>query len=259
MKKYKTKKRFGQHFLHDNHVISQIVSAIRPKKQDTMIEIGPGLGALTFPLLKHLDHIQLIEIDRDIIQRLTELADNRLTIHAVDALKLDLSTLVDAHSLRIVGNLPYNISTPLIFHLLESGADIADMHFMLQKEVVDRMVAAPNSKTYGRLSVMVQYQCRVDALFNVPRGAFSPPPKVESAVVRLQPWQENSPYTKTNLSCLANIVNQAFMKRRKTLRNAIKELLSQEQIEQAGIDPKLRPENLSVEDFVQLSLVLHQQ
>ena len=258
MKKYQTKKRFGQHFLHDNNVINQIVSVIRPKVDDNVVEIGPGLGALTFPLLSHLEHIQLIEIDRDIIARLRALEDPRITIHPTDALKVDLSTLTSTeHSLRIVGNLPYNISTPLIFHLLESGHFIVDMHFMLQKEVVDRMVAVPNSKTYGRLSVMVQYLCQVDALFNVPKGAFSPPPKVESAVVSLRPWQK-SPYSKTDFSTLSMLVNQAFMKRRKTVRNALKEMLTGEQIEQAGINPSLRPENLRVEDFVQLSLAVPQ-
>lgn len=258
VKKYQTKKRFGQHFLHDNNVINQIVSAIRPKANETVVEIGPGLGALTFPLLSHLEHIHLVEIDRDIIAHLTALADSRITIYPIDALKLDLSTLAsDANLLRIVGNLPYNISTPLIFHLLESGHLIADMHFMLQKEVVDRMVSEPNSKVYGRLSVMVQYLCRVDSLFDVPRGAFNPPPKVESAVVRLQPWQKSqSPYTQTDFTTLSMLVNQAFMKRRKTIRNALKELLTAEEIEQAGINTGLRPENLGVEDFVQLSIAL---
>ncbi|MEE9303870.1 MAG: 16S rRNA (adenine(1518)-N(6)/adenine(1519)-N(6))-dimethyltransferase RsmA [Thiotrichaceae bacterium] len=272
MQKYQTKKRFGQHFLHDQSIVQNIVSSIHPKPDDQIIEIGPGLGALTFPLLEKVNHLHLVEIDRDIIQRLREQQDPRITIHAIDALKFDTSSVnspahdednshssCSSHSslrpLRIVGNLPYNISTPLIFHLLETSSSIQDMHFMLQKEVVDRMTAVPNTKVYGRLSVMVQYHCQTENLFNVPPGAFRPPPKVDSAVIRLIPW-ENKPYQAKDEKMLSHLVNQAFMKRRKTIRNALKELLTQEQIEQAGIDSGLRPENLQVGDFVKLSSLI---
>ncbi len=254
MPKYQTKKRFGQHFLHDQSVIQNIVTSIYPKPDDTLVEIGPGLGALTFPLLEKVDHLHVVEIDRDIIQRLRDRQDPRITIHDIDALKFD-ATVVSSEdrSLRVVGNLPYNISTPLIFHLLESATSVKDMHFMLQKEVVDRMTAVPNTKLFGRLSVMVQYHCQTENLFAVPPGAFSPRPKVDSAVIRLTPW-ETKPYVAKDIKVLSHLVNQAFMKRRKTLRNALKEVLTAEQIESAGVDSGLRPENLSVEDFVKLSL-----
>ncbi len=267
MQKYQTKKRFGQHFLHDQYVIQNIVSSIHPKPDDKLIEIGPGLGALTFPLLERVSHLHVVEIDRDIIQRLRERQDTRITIHDIDALKFDTTSVYNGddnrgnnggdgtdglRSLRIVGNLPYNISTPLIFHLLETSSVIKDMHFMLQKEVVDRMTAVPNNKLYGRLSVMVQYHCQTENLFKVPPGAFKPPPKVDSAVIRLTPWT-NKPYLAKDVKVLSHLVNQAFMKRRKTIRNALKDLLDQTQIEQAGINPGLRPENLPVEDFVKLS------
>ena len=252
MQKHKTKKRFGQHFLHDPNIIRNIVTAIHPHPDDFLIEIGPGLGALTFPLLERIQHLHLVEIDRDIIARLQSLKDSRMTIHAVDALHFDPATVNNQEkSLRIVGNLPYNISTPLIFHLLESANLIQDMHFMLQKEVVDRMTAMPNSKLYGRLSVMVQYHCQTENLFRVAPGAFKPPPKVDSAVVRLTPWLQK-PYAVNNTKNLSHLVNQAFMKRRKTLRNALKDVMTVEQIEEAGIDAGLRPENLSVQEFVQL-------
>lgn len=253
MQKYHTKKRFGQHFLHDPHIIQSIVAAIAPRQTDTLIEIGPGLGALTFPLLEHIEQLHVVEIDRDIIARLRERNDPRLIIHAIDALKFDPSQ-VDKRprSLRIVGNLPYNISTPLVFHLLESAELIRDMHFMLQKEVVDRMSASPNSKSYGRLSVMVQYHCQVENLFKVPPGAFNPPPKVDSAIIRLTPWQDK-PFVASDEKALSMLVNQAFMQRRKTLRNTLKKQLSVEQIEQAGVDPAQRAENLNVADFVRLS------
>ena len=257
MAKYQTKKRFGQHFLNDHSVIRNIVTSIYPKADDTLIEIGPGLGALTFPLLEKIDHLHVVEIDRDIIQRLRDRQDSRITIHDIDALKFDTQSVHpdEGRSLRIVGNLPYNISTPLIFHLLESSSSILDMHFMLQKEVVDRMTAVPHTKLYGRLSVMVQYHCQTQNLFNVPPSAFSPPPKVDSAVIRLTPWA-TKPYIAKDEKALSHLVNQAFMKRRKTIRNALKDVLNQEQIEQAGVDPTLRPENLTVENYVNLSAQL---
>jgi len=254
--KYRTKKRFGQHFLQDHAVIQTLIQYINPKQQQQIIEIGPGMGALTFPLLKLLDKMEVIEIDRDVIKHLQQQGGNKLTIHNVDALRFDLSHLLkDDQPLRIVGNLPYNISTPLIFHLLEYAQHIEDMHFMLQKEVVDRIVAQPGSKTYGRLSVMVQYHCQTEYLFFVGPQAFNPPPKVDSAVLRLQPWQQK-PYQAKDIILLSQVVTQAFSMRRKTLRNTLKKLLSTEQIESVGINPSLRPENLSVKNYVDLSNLL---
>jgi 16S rRNA (adenine1518-N6/adenine1519-N6)-dimethyltransferase len=253
--KYRTKKRFGQHFLHDHGVIQTLIQYINPKQDQQIIEIGPGLGALTFPLLEKMDRMEVIEIDRDVVKILQEKGGNQLTIHNVDALRFDLMQLLKDQQLRVVGNLPYNISTPLIFHLLEYAAHIQDMHFMLQKEVVDRITAQPGSKTYGRLSVMVQYHCHTEYLFYVGPEAFSPPPKVDSAVLRLQPWQQK-PYLANDLKLLSQVVTQAFSMRRKTLRNTLKTLLTIEQIESAGVDPKLRPENLSVKNYVDLSNLL---
>ena len=254
--KYRTKKRFGQHFLHDQGVIQTLIQYINPKPDQQIIEIGPGMGALTFPLLQQLGSMEVIEIDRDVISHLRSQGGDKLIIHNMDALKFDLSQLLKAdQQLRVVGNLPYNISTPLIFHLLEYAPHIKDMHFMLQKEVVDRISAAPGSKTYGRLSVMVQYHCDTDYLFYVGPEAFSPPPKVDSAVLRLQPWQQK-PYQANDLKLLAQVVTQAFSMRRKTLRNTLKTLLTTEQIESVGIDPTLRPENLSVKNYVELSNLL---
>lgn len=253
MQKYQTKKRFGQHFLHDQQIIARIIHAINPAPDLHLLEIGPGLGALTFPLLKRVEHIHVVDIDRDIIAHLRSMNDSRLTIHEIDALKLNLAALaIKTTPLRIVGNLPYNISTPLIFHLLESSELIQDMHFMLQKEVVDRMTAEPNTKTYGRLSVMVQYHCETEPLFNVGPSAFNPPPKVDSAIVRLRPWQQK-PYPATNVKHLRQVVTAAFSLRRKTLRNSLKNTCDASEIEAAGIDPATRAETLAVEDFVRLS------
>ena len=254
--KYRTKKRFGQHFLHDHAVIHTLIQYINPKQDQQIIEIGPGMGALTFPLLKLLDKMEVIEIDRDVIKPLQQQGGAKLVIHNVDALRFDFSQLLkDNQHLRIVGNLPYNISTPLLFHLLEDAAYIQDMHFMLQKEVVDRITAQPGSRTYGRLSVMVQYHCDTEYLFFVGPEAFSPPPKVDSAVLRLQPWQQK-PYPAKDIKLFAQVVTQAFSMRRKTLRNTLKKLLSTQQIEAVGIDPSLRPENLSVKNYVDLSNLL---
>ena len=252
--KYRTKKRFGQHFLHDLSIIQKMVYAINPKSAEKLIEIGPGLGALTFPLLDETHHLDVVEIDRDVIQPLQQKGQDRLTIHNVDALRFDFSSLLDdaTAKLRVVGNLPYNISTPLIFHLLEFREQISDMHFMLQKEVVDHLTAIPGSKDYGRLSIMVQYFCQADYLFYVPPSAFNPPPKVDSAVLRIKPWDE-LPYVSNNHDNLSKLVKEAFSKRRKTLRNSLKKMLTAEQIESVGIDAGLRPEQLSVEDYVKLS------
>ena len=253
-KNYQTKKRFGQHFLHDQNIIQKMIYAVNPKPEEKLIEIGPGLGALTFPLLEHIGKLEVVEIDRDVIQHLANHGRERLTIHNVDALRFDFSKLYDdsVGKLRIVGNLPYNISTPLLFHLLESREQIEDMHFMLQKEVVDRLIAEPGGKDYGRLSIMAQYYCQTEYLFYVPPAAFNPPPKVDSAVLRIKPWDE-LPYVANDHKRLSQLVVEAFSKRRKTLRNSLKKMLTAEQIESVGVDPSLRPEQISVEDFVNLS------
>ena len=258
MQKYKTKKRFGQHFLHDHHVIQKLIYEINPHQSDLMVEIGPGLGALTFPLLEEIDQLHVIEIDRDVIKRLEQKNNPKLLIHSVDALEYDFNELVNNNEpLRVIGNLPYNISTPLIFHLLEpltnkSQASIIDMHFMLQNEVVERITAKPGNKSFGRLSVMVQYYCETEYLFFVGPESFDPPPKVDSAILRLTPWKER-PYKAIDDKQLSILVAQAFSMRRKTLRNNLKKTLNTEQIESLGIDPSHRAETLSVEDFVKLS------
>ncbi|WP_137936001.1 16S rRNA (adenine(1518)-N(6)/adenine(1519)-N(6))-dimethyltransferase RsmA [Chitinivorax sp. B] len=251
MSQHIPRKRFGQNFLEDQGVIGDIIYAINPRQDDVIVEIGPGLGALTQPLLAHLKHLHCVEIDRDIIARLEKrYSADRLTIHGIDALKFDFCTLGD--KLRIVGNLPYNISSPLLFHLAEYNSRIVDMHFMLQKEVVDRMVAEPSTADYGRLSVMLQYRFYMEKVLDVPPEAFNPPPKVDSAVVRM------IPLPKPTLACqhigqLEQLVTQAFSQRRKTLRNNLKEWLDITDFEQLGINPGLRPENLSVEDFVRMT------
>lgn len=257
MEHYKTKKRFGQHFLTDFSVIDKLVHAINPQPNDAIVEIGPGLGALSFPLLERLEHLHVVEIDRDVIARLTQKNLSNLTIHGVDALKFNFAELASRNAqLRVVGNLPYNISTPLIFHLLQSKQHIHDMHFMLQNEVVKRITAEPNSKVYGRLSVMVQYHCDTQYLFFVGPESFDPPPKVDSAILRLTP-KTTYPLEAKSEAGLSALVAQAFSMRRKTLRNNLKKMLSAEQIEALDIDPKLRPENISVTDFVKLSNAVH--
>ena len=256
MQNYKTKKRFGQHFLHDLSVIEKLIYEINPQTDQTLIEIGPGLGALTFPLLDKINALDVVEIDRDVIARLEQKNDPRLTVHGVDALQFDFQSLQkDKQKLRVVGNLPYNISTPLIFHLLESQNLIHDMHFMLQNEVVKRITATPDSKAYGRLSVMVQYYCKTEYLFFVGPESFDPPPRVDSAILRLKPW-DKKPHIADNEDTLSNLVAQAFSMRRKTLRNNLKKIISSDLIESIGIDPNLRAENLKVEDFVKLSNLL---
>ena len=252
MQKYKTKKRFGQHFLRDHHVIQKLIYEIHPQATENFVEIGPGLGALTFPLLDEIELLNVVEIDKDVIKRLEQTNNPKLNIHGVDALKFDFDQLAKGGDLRVVGNLPYNISTPLIFHLLESTSTIKDMHFMLQNEVVQRITAKPGSKTYGRLSVMVQYYCQSEYLFFVGPESFDPPPKVDSAILRLTPWKEK-PFIAADEKKLSALVTQAFSMRRKTLRNNLKKVLSAEQIESLGIDPSLRAEMLSVEAFVKLS------
>lgn len=250
----RTKKRFGQHFLHDTHIINSLVRAIYPKADQQIIEIGPGGGALTFPLLDQVNHLEVIELDRDVIawwQSQTDLAD-KLTIHAQDALTVDFKQLARQTKIRVVGNLPYNISTPLIFHLLEQADSIQDMHFMLQKEVVDRLVAPVGDKDHGRMAVMVQYLCETEFLFDVPPTAFSPPPKVDSAVVRLTPRTTIAEQVK-DIKKLSQLVALAFAQRRKTLRNNLKGVISAEALESLGINPSTRAEALEVKDFVRMT------
>lgn len=253
---HQARKRFGQNFLHDPHVIDNIVGAIAPHADDRMVEIGPGLGALTEQILNSTKALQVIELDRDLIPRLMAKfgASGKLTIHQADALTFDYQQLLDhkEQRLRIVGNLPYNISTPLIFKLLEHEQHIQDMHFMLQKEVVDRLSAPVGDKAYGRLGIMVQYYCQVDGLFVVGPGAFNPPPKVDSAIVRLSPHKEK-PFTTSNPALMGKIVTSAFTMRRKTIRNGLKNIATIEQMEAAGIDPGQRPETIPMEHWVAIT------
>lgn len=255
---HRPRKRFGQNFLHDPSVIQRIVSAIDPQPEQLLIEIGPGEGAITQPLLQRVEKLEIIELDRDLIAHLRTLENGpgRLTIHNADALRFDFRTLAVQQKLRIVGNLPYNISTPLLFHLLEQIDTIQDMHFMLQKEVVDRLAAKPGTKDWGRLGIMVQYYCRVSPLFNVGPGAFRLPPKVESTVVRLVPHPA-PPVELEDVSTLARITTQAFSLRRKTLRNTLRNLVQVSTMESLSIDPQRRPETLSLEEFAKLANACH--
>ena len=249
------RKRFGQNFLHDLGVINRIIQAVYPQPGQRMVEIGPGLGALTFPLLQCCKRLEVVELDRDLIPRLQARAaeaGQELIVHAADALKFDFAALAAGDKLRVVGNLPYNISTPLLFHLLEQASAIADMHFMLQKEVVERMAAAPGTTDYGRLSVMLQYRCAVVPLFLVGPEAFNPPPKVESAIVRLVP-HERPPVVINDELGFAQLVNRAFSQRRKTLRNTLKGHLDEAAIRAVGVDPNARPETLSLAEFAALA------
>ncbi|HSG92162.1 MAG TPA: 16S rRNA (adenine(1518)-N(6)/adenine(1519)-N(6))-dimethyltransferase RsmA [Methylotenera sp.] len=249
--KHVAKKRFGQNFLTDQGVIDSLVSAISPKANDLMVEIGPGLGALTKPLLQKLDMLHVVEVDRDIISWMQkEYAKNNITIHNADALKFDFSSL--GENLRVVGNLPYNISTPILFHLLDNVKVITDMHFMLQKEVVERMVADPSTAAYGRLSVMLQYRLQMEYLFTVPPEAFDPAPKVESAFVRCVPHAK-LPFVANDEALFAKVVTAAFGQRRKTLRNTLKGLLDDDGFTALNIDSQLRAENLSVAEFVAIA------
>lgn len=254
--KHRARKRFGQNFLVDQHIIQKIVAAVAPKPTDNLIEIGPGQGAITAPLLERCENLQVVELDRDLVARLQlQFQDSypNLNIHQGDALKTDFGQFVQPERpMRIVGNLPYNISTPLLFHLLNYHTDILDMHFMLQKEVVDRLSSGPGNKTYGRLSVMVQYYCRVHPLFHVPPGSFSPAPKVDSAIVRILP-QTTLAHPADDFSHFSRLVSAAFQQRRKTIRNTLKHMMDVDQLSQLDFDLTLRPEKLSVADFVGLS------
>ena len=253
---HQARKRFGQNFLSDDAIIARIVSGINPRPGDRMVEIGPGLGALTEHLLDGLDgQLQVVELDRDLIPVLRTKFFNfdGFDIHEADALKFDFNALADdAHPLRVVGNLPYNISTPLIFHLLDNIKYLKDMHFMLQKAVVERMAASPGESLYGRLGIMTQYYCRVQPLFIVGPEAFEPAPKVDSAIVRLTPHKE-LPHPVESIERLQTIVRTAFTKRRKTLRNALAGVIPLEAVEELGIDMGLRPENLSLKDYAALA------
>lgn len=245
------RKRFGQHFLVDRDVIGRIVSEIDPQPGDHIVEIGPGLGALTGPLLQRVDCLHVVEVDRDLAGRLREAyPPARLAIHECDALRFDFSTLPSP--LRVVGNLPYNISTPLLFHLAAGSARCADFHFMLQQEVVDRMVAKPSQPDYGRLSVMLQYRFRLERLFAVAPEAFRPAPKVRSAVVRLVP-RVGGELQSLDEIVFSTVVARAFSMRRKTLRNALSGLISESELRELGVDPSLRAEALPVAAFVTIT------
>jgi 16S rRNA (adenine1518-N6/adenine1519-N6)-dimethyltransferase len=256
--KHRARKRFGQNFLHDPAVIQRIIDVINPQQQDHIVEIGPGKGALTKLILERVENLDVIEIDRDLVNALTTSMgnDKRLIIHEADALNLDLSQFKHT-DLRIVGNLPYNISTPLLFHLLTYKDYIKNMLFMLQKEVVDRICAEPGNKQYGRLTIMLQNYCDVESLFIIKPGAFNPSPKVDSAIVKLTPLAKPR-YELTDPESLTLIVREAFSQRRKTIRNALKRVIPETDIRELGIAPEIRAENLQISDFVKLANHYHQ-
>lgn len=256
---HRPRKRFGQHFLHDKAVIARIVRAIDAKPGERIVEIGPGRGALTNALLDCCDHLDVIELDRDLAAELKHAhsGNPHLSVHTGDALDFDFARLVSpGERLRVVGNLPYNVSTPLLFHLLEQASIITDMHFMLQREVVDRLTATPGGRTYGRLTIMVQLKCECEKLFEVGAGAFRPPPRVASAVVRLRVRPEpvvqlSDPYA------FERLVAHLFSRRRKTLRNSLRGRLDQAELEALGIDPRARPETLDLPRLAALANALH--
>jgi 16S rRNA (adenine1518-N6/adenine1519-N6)-dimethyltransferase len=257
---HRAKKRFGQNFLVNHHIIADIVRAIRPQAQDRMVEIGPGLGALTRPLLEKLQRLHVVEVDRDIIARLLQEYPQddpatRLVIHEGDALEFDLSKLPSP--LRIVGNLPYNISSPLLFHFAAYAACVTDMHFMLQNEVVERMVAEPSTPEYGRLSVMLQARFHMEKLLDVPPSSFRPAPKVDSAVVRMIPLPASELLVKDE-RIFSNVVSAAFGQRRKTLRNTLRSYLAEADYAALNVDPGLRGENLSTADFARIANYLRE-
>lgn len=251
---HRARKRFGQNFLHDARVIQDIISAIDPQPGQAIVEIGPGQGALSEPLWQSGADLEVIELDRDLVSHLEQMwsGRERVQLHSADALTFDFSTLAQAQPIRVVGNLPYNISTPLLFHLLSFAGQIQDMHFMLQKEVVLRMAATPGHKAYGRLSIMLQLRCQVEPLFDVAPECFDPAPKVTSAVVRLTP-KTASQMPVVDLKALDQLVTKAFSQRRKTLRNALKGLCEVADMEAVGIEPSARAETIPIETFVRLS------
>jgi 16S rRNA (adenine1518-N6/adenine1519-N6)-dimethyltransferase len=251
--KHIPRKRFGQNFLTDQMVLHDIISTIAPQHDDTMVEIGPGLGAMTRLLLESLRQLHVVELDRDLVTRLQKsFAPDKLLVHSGDALQFDFSQLAppSGQKLRVVGNLPYNISSPLLFHLADFASLIADQHFMLQKEVVERMVAEPGSKAYGRLSVMLQWRYHMELRFIVPPTAFDPPPKVDSAIVRMIPLAQQ-------LACngrqLELVVMKAFSQRRKVLRNCVAGMFTENELIDAGVNPQARPETVPLEQFVALA------
>jgi len=249
--KYIAKKKFGQNFLKDAAIIHSIIQSINPLLNDLLIEIGPGLGALTKPLLEKTNHLLAIELDRDIVSWMeNEYSKKNITIFNEDVLNFNFNQF--DQKIRIVGNLPYNISTPILFKCIDNILNIKDLHFMLQKEVVDRMIATPSSPEYGRLSVMLQYYFAMEHLVDVPKESFEPEPKVESSFVRLIPY-EQYPFIANNIEQFARIVKEAFSQRRKTIRNTLKSFISENDFEKIGINPQLRAENLSVSDFVKIS------
>ncbi len=258
---HRARKRFGQNFLQDHAVIERIVRTINPKSDERIVEIGPGLGALTLPLLRAAGKMTAIELDRDLIPKIEQMAQGvgELNIRSADALRVDFTALAEelGGPLRVIGNLPYNISTPLLFQLFKHKAAITDMHFMLQKEVVQRMASPPGDKQYGRLSVTTQYHCRVVQRFLVPPESFTPAPKVDSAIVSLFPHQE-PPVDCGSEQSLATVVFAAFSQRRKTLRNSLRELLDEAAIKSCGVDPTDRPERVTLQDFAALSRQLHE-
>ena len=251
--KHVARKRFGQNFLTDKQVLSDIIDAIAPRQGETMVEIGPGLAAMTALLLKQLDHMHVVELDRDLVTRLEKAYPReRLTVHSGDALKFDFGAIpvAEGKKLRVVGNLPYNIYSPLLFHLADFAHLIEDQHFMLQKEVVERMVAEPGSKTYGRLSVMLQWRYDMSLMFIVPPTAFDPPPQVESAIVRMVPVKQQLPCDAKRLEA---VVAKAFSQRRKVIRNCVAGMFTEAQLVEAGIDPSVRPEAVSLTQYVALA------
>jgi 16S rRNA (adenine1518-N6/adenine1519-N6)-dimethyltransferase len=256
---HKARKRFGQHFLHDQNIIHKIISSVNPQPGQNIVEIGPGQGALTLPLLKRCQKLTAIELDRDLIPILQRKSADigELTLVNQDVLNFDLSALDLSPPFRLVGNLPYNISTPLMFHLLTSSALISDMVFMLQKEVAQRIIAKPHNKLYGKLTVMMQYFCDSEYLFDVPPGCFSPPPKVDSAVIRLRPHATLP--VNVDVDGLEKVVSAAFNQRRKTISNSLKNLIDRSTISQLGIDPSVRAENLTLSNFVQLTQAMLNQ
>jgi 16S rRNA (adenine1518-N6/adenine1519-N6)-dimethyltransferase len=251
--KHIPRKRFGQNFLTDQSVLGNIIRAIDPQPDDLMVEIGPGLGAMTRLLVPALRHMHAVEVDRDLAKHLEKTFDpHKLSVHQCDALQFDFSGLLQGQDkkLRVVGNLPYNISSPLLFHLTQFVSQIQDQHFMLQKEVIERMVAEPGSKTYGRLSVMLQWRYHMELLFIVPPEAFDPPPKVESAIVRMIPLAQP-------LACdeaaLEQVVTKAFSQRRKVIRNCLSGMFTENELRDAGVDPQARPETVPLEQYVALA------
>jgi len=257
------RKRFGQNFLVDDGIIHGIVSAIDPQPTDIVVEIGPGLGALTDPLLERLPGMQVVELDRDLVARLRRRYGDRLVVHAGDALAFDFGTLHEqGRALRIVGNLPYNISSPLLFHLVDFADHVRDQHFMLQKEVVERMVAEPGSKAYGRLSIMLQVRYHMEHVLDVPPASFNPPPKVDSAVVRMIPWPRGedgalrSPYAACDAGVLGDVVTAAFSQRRKVLRNTLSFLRDQVDFDALGFDLGRRAEEVPVAEYVELARIV---